>query len=320
MTADHPLETWGPVPILEVTQLRKFYGDVVGVDGVSFAVEPCEIFGFLGPNGAGKTTTIRLLLQLLHPDAGRITLFGHELDSGSTPLRDRIGYLPGDFRPHMTMSGARFLAYMSRFRKRPPALREELIERLQLTRDVLDRPLKHLSHGNRQKIGIVLALEHQPELAILDEPTLGLDPLMQEAFYDILRLLRERGTTLFLSSHVLSEVEKVCARVAIIRDGKLVALESLEALKERCPRRLIVRLRDGEDPPAFPGTRLLRRDAGRHVYLVEGALSPVLGAVARAAVQDVVLPEPDLEDVFMAYYAKDDSATRPARKRTEGLT
>lgn len=289
--------------LLRVTDLVKRYGAVVGVDGVSFAVEPGEIFGFLGPNGAGKTTTIRLVMQLLRPDAGSIELFATRVARPNAALRERIGYLPGEFRPYPEMSGARLLRYMSRYRGRPPKLRAELLERLQVNAAALERPIKQLSHGNRQKLGLILALEHEPELAILDEPTLGLDPIIQEAFYDIVRMLRGRGTTIFFSSHVLSEVEKTCERVAIVRAGKLVALETLESLKSKRPRRLIVVL-DGETttPLELPGASFVKQDRGRCEYLVDGAMRPVLQALAAADVADVVFPEPDLEDVFAGYF------------------
>ncbi len=295
------------MPVIDVSDLTKYYGAVVGVDGVSFAVEEGEIFGFLGPNGAGKTTTIRLLIQLLHPDRGRVAVFGIPLDAPKADLRERIGYLPGEFNPYLTMTGARFLAYMARYRARPPVLRPFLLDTLKLTEKALKQPIKHLSHGNRQKLGIVLALEHEPDLAILDEPTLGLDPLMQEAFYDILRRLHDKGKTIFLSSHVLSEVEKVCGRIAIVRGGQLVALESLETLKQKRPRRLTVVLEETDEPPVLPGARLLSQEAGRFDYLVEGPIRTVLGALAALPVQDVVFPEPDLEDVFMAYYQEPSS-------------
>ena len=289
-------------PIVEVHNLVKTYGAFTAVNDVSFHFEAGEVFGLLGPNGAGKSTTIRLLMQLLHPDRGRIAVFGVPLDAPQAALRERIGYLPGEFHPYPTMTGARFLAYMAHYRTRPPTLRPFLLDTLNLTAQALKQPIKHLSHGNRQKLGIVLALEHEPDLAILDEPTLGLDPLMQDAFYDILRMLHDKGKTIFLSSHVLSEVEKVCDRVAIIRGGRLVALESLEALKHKRPRRLAVVLDEASEPPVLPGARLLSHDAGRFEYLVEGPIRAVVGALAALPVHDVVFPEPDLEDVFMAYY------------------
>ena len=288
--------------VIEFTGLTKCYGTVVGIRGVSLAVWEGEIFGFLGPNGAGKTTTIRLLMQLLRPDGGSASLFGIPLDVPKAALRERIGYLPGEFHPYLNMIGGRFMTYMAQYRSRPPKLRPYLLDKLQITARALKEPIKHLSHGNRQKLGIVLALEHEPDLAILDEPTLGLDPLMQEAFYDILRIFRDRGKTIFLSSHVLSEVEKICDRVAIIRDGVLVALESIEALRTKQARRLVVVLDASSEPPLLPGAQLLAHREKRFEYLVEGNLQAVMRALAGLPLQDIVFPEPDLEDVFMVYY------------------
>ena len=288
---------------LEALGASKSYGTVVGIDGLDLSVTQGEIFGFLGPNGAGKTTTIRLFMQMLSPDRGRLTVLGEALDRRRSQLHERIGYLPGEFRPYPEMSGARFLAYMSRYRSRPPRLRSMLSEQLGLTQKDIARRIKYLSHGNRQKLGILLALEHDPDLAILDEPTLGLDPLVQESFYEILRGLRDRGTTIFLSSHLLAEVEKICSRVAIVREGRLVAVESIEALKWKRPRRLILMLGgEASEAPGLPGARLISREDARCVYLLEGDVRAALQALTTLPVQDVYLPEPDLDEVFMAYY------------------
>lgn len=293
--------------IIEVAGLTKYYGAIVGVDDVSFCVEKGEIFGFLGPNGAGKTTTIRLLMQLARPDAGRIALFDQPEGQAKETIRNRIGYLPGEFRPYLNMTGHRFLTYLASYRTKPPSRRAYLMDRLQVSETTLRQPIKHLSHGNRQKLGILLALEHDPDLVILDEPTLGLDPLVQEAFYDVLLSLKASGTTIFFSSHVLSEVEKICDRVAIIRTGKMVIAASLEFLKQKRPRRLILELEpfDSVQPPDLPGARLLQSRDGRHTYLVEASIQPVLQALATLPVRDLVFPEPDLEDVFMAYYREE---------------
>ena len=289
-------------PVIDVAALTKSYGAVTGIDEVSFSVPPGEVFGFLGPNGAGKTTTIRILLQLLRPDAGRAALFGISLSDRHPELHDRVGYLPGDFRPPPEEKSGRYLRHMARYRRRPPALRALLCDGLGFGEKEQNQQIKHLSHGNRQKLGLVLALEHAPQLAILDEPTLGLDPLVQDAFYDIVRHLRERGTTVFLSSHLLSEVEKICSRVAIVRGGRLVAVETIDSLRRRRPRRLIVVV-DGEDAdaPELPAARLLAREGARCTYLIEGDVPAVVGALP-PGVREFFLPEPDLEDVFLAYY------------------
>ena len=291
--------------IINVSGLTKYYGKTLGIEDVTFSVEPGEIFGFLGPNGAGKTTTIRLLIDLLRPNSGSIELFGIPLKRNQVELRERIGYLPGDFSPYNEMTVARFLNYMAKFRSRPPELRQSLLDKLNITDHNLSQKIKHLSHGTRQKIGIVFALEHNPDLAILDEPTSGLDPLVQEAFYEILWQFQNNGKTIFLSSHILPEVEKVCHRVAIIRQGKIVALEAIQKLKQKRPRRLIIIFKQTieDKPPVIPETRLLEWSGNHCVYLVEGSIPKLLRAPVRLPIEDITFPEPDLEDIFLAYYA-----------------
>jgi len=288
--------------VIRTENLTKLYGPVVGIEGLNLEVEEGEIFGFLGPNGAGKTTTIRLLLDLTRPTKGRAFLFGQNILHNSLEAKERLGYLPGEFRAFPSMTGIHMLDFLASFRAKQPVLREELAERLEFSPQVLRKRIKTLSHGNRQKLGIILALEHEPDLSILDEPTLGLDPLMQEAFYDILRLFRDRRKTILLSSHVLSEVEKVCDRVGIIRNGRLVALESIEALRAKQVRRLVVILDMPSEPPLLPGAQLLTHREKRFEYLVKGDVQAVVRALADLPLQDVVFPEPNLEDVFMVYY------------------
>lgn len=289
--------------------LTKHYGPVVGVEGVNLSVEPGEVFGFLGPNGAGKTTTIRLIMHLLEPDSGDLEIFGRPRSRQTAELRERIGYLPGEFRPYVEMRAGQFLDYMARFRSRPPRQRALLSEKLHLTSQDLRRRIKHLSHGNRQKIGIISALEHEPDLAVLDEPTIGLDPLMQTAFYEVVHSLRAAGRTVFLSSHLLSEVERICDRVAIIRNGRVVALESIEELKRKRPRRLIIQLSDAAaETPLLPGAKLLSREGRRAVYIVDADLGGVLSELGALFPGDFFLPEPDLEDVFMAHYREEEAS------------
>ena len=294
--------------ILQVSNLTKFYGKILGVQDVTFSVEQGEIFGFLGSNGAGKTTTIRLMMSLLYPDEGDISFFGIPLKNNQVQLKQRIGYLPGEFSPYREMSGQGFLKYMAKYRSRPPMLRDSVVNQLQLTPNDLSQKIKYLSHGTRQKLGIVFALEHDPDIAILDEPTSGLDPLIQESFYQILLNFQQRGKTVFLSSHILPEVEKICHRVAIIRQGKIVALESIEKLKHKRPRRLIIELENKakENPLNLPKLRLLEHSENRYVYLVEGEIPSLLNKLRELPIKDIIFPEPDLEDIFLAYYAEDE--------------
>src|SRR3954467_7849622 len=222
--------------------------DVLALEDLSIAVREGEIFGFLGPNGAGKSTMIRLLLGYLHPTSGSASVVGRDIVRDSVEIRRRVGYLPGGIALYDSLTGERLLDYLGDLTGRPPARRAELCDRLELSARTLRRPVRDYSRGMRQKIGIIQALQHDPEIAILDEPTEGLDPLMQRAFYGILDDLRGAGRTVFFSSHVLSEVERVCDRVAIVRNGRLVALEDVASLLERRKRNVEIRAADGDLP------------------------------------------------------------------------
>src|SRR3954452_5215402 len=228
-------------------------GDVLALEDLSIGVRVGEIFGFLGPNGAGKSTTIRLLLGYLHPSSGSASVLGRDIVRDSVAIRSRVGYLPGGIALYDSLSGERLLDYLGDLTGRPPARRAALLNRLELSERTLRRPVRDYSRGMRQKIGIIQALQHDPELAILDETTEGLDPLMQRAFYDILADLRSVGRTIFFSSHVLSEVDRVCARVAIVRSGRLVALEDVAALLKRRKRNVEMRL--AGPPPKLAGVK-----------------------------------------------------------------
>jgi ABC-2 type transport system ATP-binding protein len=227
-------------------RLTKFYGSQRGIEDVTMAVEQGEVFGFLGPNGAGKTTTIRTLLDLLHPTRGSARIFGLDSRRQSVAIRARIGNLPGDFGYGKLATGREAVSLLARLRGvQDLGWAESLALRF---RADLERPLGELSRGNRQKVGLILALFHRPDLLILDEPTSGLDPLMQEEFLTLVGEERERGCAVFLSSHELDEVERVCDRVGIIRDGKLIAVERVADLLARTPRRASVEFTERIDP------------------------------------------------------------------------
>jgi len=289
-------------PVIFVDQLTKYYGRTVGVRKIRFDVQPGEIFGFLGPNGAGKTTTIRILLGLLRPTSGQAAVFGQPVSKRSFEIRRRCGYLPGSFTGFANLTGAELLRLSADLRQTDPSLEKELIERFKITDQNLGQKLKHLSHGTRQKLGIVQAFFHQPELIILDEPTTGLDPLMQQRFYDLLTETRQQGATIFFSSHNLPEIEKTCERVAIIRDGELVALETLDNLKRKRYRRLLLTLSKSVDYMKIAGAEVVNRRDLVYELLVKGDIDAVIKDLAKLPLKDVVLPEPDLEEVFMAYY------------------
>jgi len=295
--------------IIEVNGLTKFYGAIRGVEDIRFHVERGEIFGFLGPNGAGKTTTIHLIMNLIQPDRGTIHMFGNSPAKDRTKCLDRIGYLPSDFTPYRDIPGHQFLKYMASYRSGPPALREVLPRKLQLSDKDLAQKTKHLSHGTRRKLGIVFALEHDPELGILDEPTQGLDPLMQEAFYESILDFQQRGKTIFLSSHILREVERICHRVAIIRAGQIITEESIAALKQQRSRRLILEFADenAQRDLTLPGVKFIKKTGKQCMYQVEGNIQPLLAQMAVLAIEDIIFPEPNLEDIFLDYYSGENS-------------
>jgi len=290
------------MPVIAVNRLTKLYGQTVGIREIAFAVEKGEIFGFLGPNGAGKTTTIRLLLDLIRPTSGEISLFGIPLRSNSIDIRVRCGYLPGSFAAYRQMTGMEFLQYMSHFRGRSFSPQDELLERFDLSEKDLSQKIKHLSHGTLQKLGLIQAFVHHPELLILDEPTLGLDPLMQERLYDLLREYQSRGITIFFSSHNLPEVEKVCDRVAIVRSGELVALEKLEELRKKRYRRLQITLRSPLETIDLPGAEFIRQEGLQYEFLFRGQTEKLLKSLAQLPIEHLVFPEASLEEVFMTYY------------------
>jgi ABC-2 type transport system ATP-binding protein len=285
---------------------------VRALEDLSITVREGEIFGFLGPNGAGKSTMIRLLLGFLHPTAGRASVAGLDIVADSVEIRRRVGYLPGGIALYDTLTGERLLDYLAALTGRPPARRTELCERLELSAATLRRQVREYSRGMRQKIGIVQALQHDPELAILDEPTEGLDPLMQRAFYGILDELRAAGRTIFFSSHVLSEVERVCDRVAIIRQGRLVALEDVEALLARRKRNVEMRLGPGAVLPDLEGvtgvSAVVSAD-GRLACQLEGDVRPFLAAIRDTSIVDLTIEPAHLEEAFLELYHETEAAT-----------
>ena len=280
-------------------------GEVRALEDLSIAVHEGEIFGFLGPNGAGKSTTIRLLLGYLHPTAGSAQVLGLDIVRDSVAIRQRVGYLPGGIALYDSLSGERLLDYLGELTGHPSTRRAELLDRLELSARTLRRPVRDYSRGMRQKIGIIQALQHDPELAILDEPTEGLDPLMQRAFYAILDDLKAAGRTIFFSSHVLSEVERVCDRVAIVRRGRLVALQDVASLLEHRKRNVEIRAADGDLPAldGVTGVSAIKRTAdGRLTCQLEGDVGPFLAAIAGHRISDLTIEPAHLEEAFLELY------------------
>lgn len=292
------------INIIQTTHLTKSYGKARGVVDLDLSVRPGEVFGYLGPNGAGKTTTIRTLLDFIRPTAGSVAVFGLDSHRDSLAIRRRVGYLPGELSLYEGMTGREFLRYMANLRG-GVAWREveALAERLGAT---LAQPIHTLSHGNKQKLGLVQAFMHQPELLILDEPTQGLDPLVQQEFYRMIAEVRTQGRTVFLSSHVLPEVEKTCDRVGIIREGRLIAVEEVANLKAKALRRLEIRFAAPAPAAAFaglPGVRNVQVEDNVLRCIVTGSLDAVVKAAAEFEVVDLISQEPSLEEIFLAYYA-----------------
>ena len=289
--------------VIETDALTKHYGSSRGIDGLSLRVDAGEVFGFLGPNGAGKTTTIRTLLDLLHPTSGSARIFGLDSRRESRAIRARLGNLPGEFSYEDHMTGRDLLTLFADLRGMDGlGTAQQLAERFEAD---LSRPLRELSRGNRQKIGLIQALFHEPELLILDEPTGGLDPLMQEEFLAVVAEQRDRGVTVFLSSHELDEVERVCDRVGIIREGRLIAIEDVEEMRGRAYRNVIVTFAqpvDAADIAALDGVDDLERDGATVRFRVLGDLDGVVKAIAGHPVADIEITRPTLEQLFLAYY------------------
>jgi ABC-2 type transport system ATP-binding protein len=298
-------------------------GEVRALEDLSIAVAEGEIFGFLGPNGAGKSTTIRLLLGYLHPTSGSARVLGLDIVRDSVAIRSRVGYLPGGIALYDSLSGEGLLDYLGELTGRPSTRRAELLDRLELSARTLERPVRDYSRGMRQKMGIIQALQHDPELAILDEPTEGLDPLMQRAFYEILDDLKAAGRTIFFSSHILSEVERVCDRVAIVRRGHLVALQDVASLLEHRKRNVELRAADGDLPrlDGVAGVSGLTRTAdGRLTCQLEGDVGPFLAAIAGHRITDLTIEPAHLEEAFLELYADVETEGDEAAERTIATT
>ena len=288
--------------------LHKSYGKVRALRGVDLVVRRGEIFGYLGPNGAGKTTTIRCLLDLIRPDEGFLQVLGLDPQADPVAVQAKTGYLPGELQLYPNMTVEEVLRYFNRLRGNSVDwdYTRQLSARLQLD---LKPAVKNLSHGNKQKIGIVQALMHRPDLLLLDEPTLGLDPLMQQ---EVLRLLAEAqawGATVFFSSHILSEVQAAAERVAIIRKGVIVEVAETSSLINRALSRARVRFRDAVDASSLvevPGVTVLTQDDGTNVLLqVEGEMDGLIKALAAFPVSSFETERPSLEEIFLAYYEAD---------------
>lgn len=288
--------------IIELDGLTKFYGKSRGIEDVSFSVEEGEIFGFIGPNGAGKSTAIRLLLNMIYPTSGQARIMGHDVLKESERIRKLTGYLPSEVHYYDDMKVQDLLNYSARFYgKNGKRQAGYLAERLSLD---VNRKIEDLSFGNRKKVGIVQAMLHEPRVLILDEPTSGLDPLMQNVFFDLLREAQSRGTTIFFSSHYLGEVQKLCDRVAIIKDGRLIKVEKMDDIRKNQFKDVSLFFHGPVPPVRFDG--MLQTEPVPHgvKFLYNGSSRDLLEALKSVSFDDLLIEEPSLEDVFMHYYEK----------------
>ncbi len=291
------------VPVIATRGLSKDFGSGRGLFRLDLEVRQGEVFGFLGPNGAGKSTTMRLLLDLIKPTAGSAQVLGLDASGGSLEIRRRVGFLPGDWALYPKLAGRVVLDYLAELRGGVDRnVRDALVERFDAD---LDRPIRELSTGNRQKLGLVQAFMHEPELLILDEPIAGLDPLMQQTFHVLLREVCAQGRTVFLSSHTLSEVERVTDRLAILRHGRLVVVDSLENLRKVAVQRLEVEFAEPVSADVFrtlPGVKDVSVSGTTMTIGFEGSADPVVKAIAAFPVLAIHPREGDLEDIFLRYY------------------
>ncbi len=300
-------------PAIEIDQLKKYYGKIEAVKGISMSVERGEIFGFLGPNGAGKTTTIRCMLNLIYPTAGNIRILGMDAQRDSIKLHKHIGYLPGDVRLPGDMTGRQVIDYFSRLQGLEPVLLNPLVEMFDVE---MKRRIKGYSKGMRQKIGIVLAFMCDPDVLVLDEPTSGLDPLLQKTFNQFLLEEQARGKTIFMSSHIMSDVEKVCHRVAVIRSGELVTVETVEALREKAGQRVTVEFADSVTPEELariPGVSTVQQHNTQYQFNISGSMDALIKALSQHNVVRLNAEEAPLEEVFLKFYEEPEKTTVETR-------
>jgi ABC-2 type transport system ATP-binding protein len=292
--------------VIEIKNLTKYYGKARGIIDVTFDVKEGEIFGFIGPNGSGKSTTIRTLLELIHPTSGTATIFGKNCISDSPIIMKDVGYLPSEVFYYDGMKVIDLLNYSASFYKKDCSKRiKELAEIMDLD---LNRKIDELSYGNKKKVGILQTLLHEPKLIILDEPTGGLDPLMQQKFFDLLKEENKKGATIFFSSHVLSEVQRICDRVAIIKEGRIIKLEKISEINDSNYKRFKVDVKDKIDDTYFQieGVNDLKVNENIHTFMFKGDINDILNKITSIKVNNIWIDELDLEEIFLHYYNKEE--------------
>ncbi len=299
--------------VIEMAGLTKFYGPHRGIEDIDLSIAPGQAFGFLGPNGAGKSTCMRVLMDFHRPTSGEARILGMDCQGDSLAIRHRVGYLSGDISLYDKLTGREQLEWIGELRGDVPTGRiEELAERLSLD---LGRQIGELSKGNRQKVGLVQAFMNDPELLILDEPTSGLDPLIQHTFQEMVREVAADGRTVFLSSHIIDEIDRACDKVAIVREGFMVAVETIESLRARSMRHVRIAFDEDVDPARFEALDEVRSVGGDHRSLdirTTGDIDAIVKLAAEHHVVDLVSEQADLEDVFLAFYSGDETGDQNA--------
>lgn len=288
--------------VIEINKLTKNYGKSRGIKDISFSVAEGEIFGFIGPNGAGKSTTIRTLLGLIHATSGSATIFGKDILKDRASIAENIGYLPSEVFYYDKMKAIDLLKYSASFYKKDCSKRiKELADVMELD---LNKRIDDMSFGNKKKVGIVQGLLHSPKLIILDEPTSGLDPLMQQKFFNLLEEENKKGATIFFSSHILSEVQRLCDRVAIIKDGEIIQLQTMSALRADSYKRIKLTAATpiAADYFALDGIKELKNGGDQATFLYKGDINVIMQKLSGLQLTDLTLDEPDLEEIFMHYY------------------
>jgi ABC-2 type transport system ATP-binding protein len=292
------------VPVIDITDLSKFYGKARGIEHVDLEIREGEIFGFIGPNGAGKSTTIRILLNLIFPSTGSARIMGMDVIRETRKIKQLVGYIPSDANAYPSMDVLEFLNYSMRFYRLQNGM-DRITEFAELFELDLKRKVSDLSMGNRKKVSIVQSLLHSPKLLILDEPTTGLDPLMQARFFEILRTENRKGMTIFFSSHILNEVQLLCKRVAIIKEGKIIKLEDIETLRKKQLKKVQIEFEDHMNKENFTIRgieNIINRLNNTLSFMYSGNINELVGVLAGIKIISLSIEEPSLEEIFMHYY------------------
>ena len=292
--------------VIEINNLTKSYGKLRGITDVNFNVEQGEIFGFIGPNGAGKSTTIRTLLGLIHPTSGNAKIFGKDCIQYAPEIAKEIGYLPSEVFYYDNMKVIDLLKYSASFYKKD--CNKRMMELAEIMNLDLGRKIEDLSFGNKKKVGIVQGLLHEPKLIILDEPTSGLDPLMQQKFFDLLVEENKKGATILLSSHILSEIQKLCTRVAVIKEGRIITVDKISALQENNYKKIKISTKAQVDNNYFKADGVVNLEVKEDgvSFLFRGDINKLVQKISKIEINNLLVEEPDLEEIFMHFYAKED--------------